>query len=106
MPNSHLPTTSTSTTNPTNDKVVTLPEDNEITVHVVKDTDSNNEPMNNVEPIINAKSLENSNFVVQDYPVHCLIALAILNSQTGGLPYSEICNFLENSIKSFKCNTK
>jgi len=101
MPNSHLPTTSTSTTNPSN-KVVTLPEDNEITVHVVKDTDSNNEPMNNVEPIINAKSLENSNFVVQDYPVHCLIALAILNSQTGGLPYSEICNFLENNIKSFK----
>ena len=101
MPNSHLPTTSTSTTNP-NNKVVTLPEDNEITVHVVKDTDSNNEPMNNVEPIINAKSLENSNFVVQDYPVHCLIALAILNSQTGGLPYSEICNFLENNIKSFK----
>ena len=101
MPNSHLPTTSTSTTNPSN-KVVTLPEDNEITVHVVKDTDSNNEPMNNVEPIINAKSFENVNFLVQDYPLHCLIALAILNSQTGGLPYSEICNFLENNIKSFK----
>ena len=48
MPNSHLPTTSTSTTNPSN-KVVTLPEDNEITVHVVKDTDSNNEPMKNVK---------------------------------------------------------
>ena len=101
MPKSHLPTTPTSTTNPSN-KVVTLPEDNEITVHVVKDTDSNNEPMNNVEPIINAKSFEDSNFVVQDYPLHCLIALAILNSQTGGLPCSEICNFFENNIKSFK----